>query len=110
MISAPQMIYASRMMGTDIISCLRSKYIMRRTPYIIKKCVVSQYNSFCTSGIDEKSKRKLLTRDLHLWYQVCEETEMIMEEAGRFFSGSITAKQAAEYTQNRISIYLAEQS
>ena len=28
MISASQMIYASRMEGTDIISCLRSKYIM----------------------------------------------------------------------------------
>ena len=29
MISASQMIYASRMKGTDIISCLRSKYIIR---------------------------------------------------------------------------------
>ena len=37
MISAAQMIYASRMMGTDIISCLRSKYIMRREPYIISR-------------------------------------------------------------------------
>ena len=35
MISASQMIYASRMKGTDIISYLRSKYIMRRKPYII---------------------------------------------------------------------------
>ena len=46
MISASQMIYASRMMGADIISYLRSKYIMRRQPYIIshkryiiEKCV-----------------------------------------------------------------------
>ena len=31
MISASQMIYASRMEGTDIISYLRSKYIMRRS-------------------------------------------------------------------------------
>ena len=30
MISAAQMIYATRMMGTDIISCLRSKYITRQ--------------------------------------------------------------------------------
>ena len=30
-----QMIYAARMKGTDIISCLQSKYIMRRKPYII---------------------------------------------------------------------------
>ena len=35
MISASQMIYASRMNGTDVISYLRSKYIMRRQPYII---------------------------------------------------------------------------
>ena len=35
MISASQMIYASRMKGTDIISYLRSKYIMRCKPYII---------------------------------------------------------------------------
>ncbi|MBE6998980.1 MAG: hypothetical protein E7428_02205 [Ruminococcaceae bacterium] len=32
------------------------------------------------------------------------------EEAYRYFDGEITAKQAAEYVQNRISIYLAEQS
>ena len=31
MISASQMIYASRMKGTDIISCLRSKYIIRQS-------------------------------------------------------------------------------
>ena len=30
-----RMIYASRMKGTDIISCLRSKYIMQRKLYII---------------------------------------------------------------------------
>ena len=37
MISATQMIYASRMIGTDIISYLRSKYIIRqcRIPYRI---------------------------------------------------------------------------
>ena len=37
MISALQMIYASRMKGTDIISYLRSRYIMRRKPYIISR-------------------------------------------------------------------------
>ena len=35
MISASQMIYASRMKGTDIISCLRSKYIIQHKLYII---------------------------------------------------------------------------
>ena len=35
MIYAVHMIYAARMKGTDIISCLQRKYIMRRRPYII---------------------------------------------------------------------------
>ncbi len=35
--------------------------------------------------------------------------EVMYEEAARYFAGDITAKQAAEYTQNRVSIYLAEQ-
>ena len=30
-------------------------------------------------GIDEKSKRRLVARDLHLWYQVCEEAEISHE-------------------------------
>jgi len=37
MISASQMIYASRMKGTDIISYLQRKYIIRRKPYIISR-------------------------------------------------------------------------
>ena len=35
MIYAVHMIYAARMKGTDIISCLQRKYIMRCNPYII---------------------------------------------------------------------------
>ena len=35
--------------------------------------------------------------------------DVIAEEASRFFRGEITAAQAAEYVQNRVSIYLAEQ-
>jgi len=31
------------------------------------------------------------------------------EEAYRYFDGDITASQAAEYVQNRVSLYLAEQ-
>ncbi|MBR0143497.1 MAG: hypothetical protein IJM21_04910 [Clostridia bacterium] len=34
---------------------------------------------------------------------------MIREEANRYFSGEVTAEKAAEYIQNRVSIYLAEQ-
>ncbi|MBQ2749898.1 MAG: hypothetical protein IJF34_08960 [Clostridia bacterium] len=35
--------------------------------------------------------------------------DVMVEEAYRYFDGDITASQAAEYVQNRISIYLAEQ-
>ena len=45
----------------------------------------------------------------HLQYYQNELFDVIHEEAGRYFGGMITAKQAAEYVQNRISIYLAEQ-
>ena len=35
--------------------------------------------------------------------------KVVKEEALRFFAGEITAEKAAEYIQNRVSIYLAEQ-
>ena len=45
----------------------------------------------------------------HLQYYENEIHKVIYEEAGRYFGGMITAKQAADYVQNRISLYLAEQ-
>lgn len=36
--------------------------------------------------------------------------DIILEEAGAYFSGAQSAWQAAEYVQNRMSIYVAEQS
>ena len=50
-----------------------------------------------------------IRRGDHFQYFRNEVFDVMYEEAGRFFSGSITAKQAADYVQNRISIYLAEQ-
>ncbi len=35
--------------------------------------------------------------------------DVVMEEGARYFAGEITAEKAAEYIQNRVSIYLAEQ-
>ena len=34
---------------------------------------------------------------------------VINSEVNRYFAGELTAEKAAEYIQNRISIYLAEQ-
>ena len=51
-----------------------------------------------------------IRRGDHFQYFRNEVFDVMYEEAGRFFSGSITAKQAADYVQNRISLYLAEQS
>ncbi|MBQ6990241.1 MAG: hypothetical protein IJN58_04220, partial [Clostridia bacterium] len=45
----------------------------------------------------------------HLQDYKNEISAVISEEAGRYFGGMITAKQAADYVQNRISLYLAEQ-
>ena len=36
--------------------------------------------------------------------------DIILEEASAYFSGAQSAWQAAEYVQNRMSIYVAEQS
>lgn len=36
--------------------------------------------------------------------------DIVSEESASYFSGHITAEKAAEYIQNRVSIYLAEQS
>ena len=35
--------------------------------------------------------------------------DVMVEEAYRYLAGVITAKQAADYVQNRVSLYLAEQ-
>ncbi|MBR0143003.1 MAG: hypothetical protein IJM21_02350 [Clostridia bacterium] len=41
-------------------------------------------------------------------YIASEINEVLTSEANRFFAGEITAEKAAEYIQNRVSIYLAE--
>ncbi|MBQ2748798.1 MAG: carbohydrate ABC transporter substrate-binding protein [Clostridia bacterium] len=46
----------------------------------------------------------------HFRYADNELFDVMKKEAVNFFGGQTTAKQAAEYVQNRISLYLAEQS
>ncbi|MBR6762314.1 MAG: hypothetical protein IKM13_01015 [Clostridia bacterium] len=46
----------------------------------------------------------------HFRYSNNELFSVMKEEAANYFGGLITAKQAAEYVQNRISLYLEEQS
>ncbi|MBQ2749900.1 MAG: extracellular solute-binding protein [Clostridia bacterium] len=52
---------------------------------------------------------KIIRQADHLQHNRNAITEVMNEEAYRYFAGDITAKQAAEYVQNRISLYLAEQ-
>ncbi|MBR4865775.1 MAG: hypothetical protein IKU11_03740, partial [Clostridia bacterium] len=52
---------------------------------------------------------KMIRQADHLAYYRNAVYDVVMEEAYRYFKGEITAKQAAEYVQNRISLYLAEQ-
>ena len=70
-----------------------------------------------TSSLSEEEARGLydgfvplcLSADHYGGSSFQEITDVIREEALRYFSGEITAEKAAEYIQNRASIYLAEQ-
>ena len=53
---------------------------------------------------------KIIRQADHLQFWRNAVFDVMNEEAYRYFAGDITAKQAAEYVQNRVSIYLAEQS
>ncbi|MBE7000831.1 MAG: hypothetical protein E7428_11685 [Ruminococcaceae bacterium] len=53
---------------------------------------------------------KIIRQANHLKYFRNAVFDVIAEEAYRYFAGEITVSQAAEYVQNRVSIYLAEQS
>ncbi|MBE7000331.1 MAG: hypothetical protein E7428_09120 [Ruminococcaceae bacterium] len=56
-----------------------------------------------------KDTWKIIRSADHLWYFRNAVFDVMMEESLRYFAGDITAKQAADYVQNRISLYLAEQ-
>ena len=66
------------------------------------------HNSRCGQEQYEKTWEFIREGD-HFQYFRNDIFDVMYEEAGRYFSGSITASQAAEYIQNRVSIYLAEQ-
>lgn len=53
--------------------------------------------------------REAVSRADHLRFSEGELYDVMMEETTRCFSGQITAKQAAEYIQNRVQLYLDEQ-
>ena len=58
MISAPQMIYAMRMEGTDIISYLRSKYIIRQRRISYRNSdISSNMNGLHFRGVHPKNPR-----------------------------------------------------
>ena len=64
----------------------------------------------CKSGSEErKLTEEWLGKADQIVYIASELHEVLTDEANRYFAGEITAKQAAEYVQNRVSIYLAEQ-
>ncbi|MBR6764754.1 MAG: hypothetical protein IKM13_13535 [Clostridia bacterium] len=66
------------------------------------------YNMTCGQEQYDKTWEIIRQAD-HFQYFRNEVFDVMYEEAGRYFAGNITAKQAAEYVQNRISLYLAEQ-
>ncbi|MBQ6991202.1 MAG: hypothetical protein IJN58_09110, partial [Clostridia bacterium] len=70
---------------------------------------INRHNMMCGKEQYEITWEYIENAD-HLQYYKNEISAVIHEEAGRYFGGMITAKQAADYVQNRISLYLAEQS
>ena len=52
---------------------------------------------------------KIIRQADHLQFWRNAVFDVMTEEAYRYFAGDITAKQAADYVQNRVSLYLAEQ-
>ncbi|MBR6764653.1 MAG: hypothetical protein IKM13_13025, partial [Clostridia bacterium] len=70
---------------------------------------INRHNMMCGKEQYEITWEYIQNAD-HLQYYKNEISAVIHEEAGRYFGGMITAKQAADYVQNRISLYLAEQS
>lgn len=61
------------------------------------------------SYLAEVSWKEILSSADHYGEESRAADDIVREEAMRYFTGEITAKQAAEYIQNRVSIYLAEQ-
>ncbi|MBR4865246.1 MAG: hypothetical protein IKU11_01050, partial [Clostridia bacterium] len=59
---------------------------------------------------DEKSNTLITGVDHFLDGYYGDVQNIMLEEAGRYFVGDITAEQAAEFIQNRISLYLAERN
>ncbi|MBR4866648.1 MAG: hypothetical protein IKU11_08160, partial [Clostridia bacterium] len=80
-------------------------------PYVptFLRFLAQQYNAKCGQAQYEATWDYIEKAD-HLRYYDSELHRVIRNEAQSFFSGSITAEQAADYVQNRISLYLAEQS
>ena len=84
---------------------------------MVEEMVIASFEGYDAEDREEligqyrDSARSLLgAADHHFSGGVDDTSDIIREEALRYFAGDITATQAAEYVQNRISIYLAEQS
>lgn len=70
--------------------------------------VKTMHNMKCGPEQYEKTWEYIRAGD-HFQYFRNELFDVIYQEANRFFHNAITAEQAAEYVQNRVSLYLAEQ-
>lgn len=88
----------------------------------LRKSMVEELVITSFDGYDAEDREQLIAQYHDSWHQllyganhffvggVDDISDIIREEALRYFAGDITAKQAAAYIQNRVSIYLAEQS
>ena len=87
----------------------------------LRKSMVEELVIASCDGYEAEDREQAIAQYQDSWHEIfyradhffCggvdEISDIIREEALRYFAGDITAEQAAAYVQNRVSIYLAEQ-
>ena len=66
-------------------------------------------NQLKKEGVEDKTRAIVNATDHFCRAYRDDIADILIDESTRFFRGEITAEKAAEYIQNRVSIYLAEQ-
>lgn len=71
---------------------------------------IDNYGEMITiSEADADKFRELVEGTTTVQYSLPTVTDILNEDASQYFAGQTSAEQAAEYSQNRVSTWLAEQ-
>lgn len=86
----------------------RNDYMETFMPDINEDDMAWNYLPFWYEETDEKTNSIIENVDHFIMGFSGDIQDIMLEEAGRYFTGQITAEKAAEYIQNRVTIYLEE--